>query len=62
MASPSESEAVWFPNWSEALERVRLPLLHREHYRQALKAGSETRHFRCGGFVGVPLVGGEEVF
>jgi len=30
------SQAVWFPHWSDSLDRLRLPPIHRQQYRLAL--------------------------
>jgi site-specific recombinase XerD len=35
-SSRSFGKAVWFPNWAAALEQRRLPVLHRQQYRNAI--------------------------
>lgn len=31
-----DSRPIWFPQWNDVLQQLRLPPLHRQQYRQAL--------------------------
>jgi hypothetical protein len=33
---PRQSQAIWFPQWSDSLQQLRLPPIHRQQYRLAL--------------------------